>query len=89
MRGDAGAGNEVFSVSPPNGAGVGAGVGSIFAEGAGKINVAREGAVGIATTGGTGEGNADWVVPSGPEVSIKLFVPVERGVGSDVAGGVD
>jgi len=54
----------------------------------GKVDAARDGIAEVAATGGTGEGNTDWVVPSGPDVSIEPFVPVERGVGSDVAGGV-
>lgn len=81
-----GGGNEVFNGFPPNGIGVGTGAGSTFAKGTGRIDVIREGIVEAAATGGTGEGGTDWVDPT--EVSIKPFVPVERGAGSDVAGGV-
>jgi hypothetical protein len=78
-----GAGNEAFGGSPPNGAGVGSGVDSTFAEGVGKIDVAGEGTVGVAATGGTGEGNTDWVVSGGPEVVHKTLCPGREGFWSE------
>ena len=59
---------------------------STFAEGVGKFNVAGEETAGAAPTGG---GNIDRVISGGSDVVIKPFVPVERGVSSDVTSGTD
>lgn len=74
-------------MSLPNDVGVGAGVGPTFAEDGGKSDVAREEIAGAAATESVGGGDINWVVSGGPEVSIKPFVPVEMGTGSDVVGG--
>lgn len=61
---------------------------STFAEDGGKFDVAGEETAGVAPTGGAG-GNIDRVVSGGSGVTIKPFVPIERGVSSDATSGAN
>jgi hypothetical protein len=88
LGGEAGLGNETLDESPLNGVGASTGVGSTFAGVVGKTDVAGEGVIGAASTGGVGEGDVDCAISCKPDVVEKPFVPAERGVWCDITKGV-